>query len=77
MGEEGEGEGKGPPHPEYVRLIKILIAVVIVIGTAAIALPIILEALRQPEIALTEKLQSRFGCETFGTYYITLSRSTR
>ncbi len=65
MGEEGDRVG--PLRPEYIRLIKIAIVVVIVIAAVAISLPFILQAIAQPNIAITDSGFGTSGCGLFGS----------
>lgn len=62
MEEEEEGKDRGPPPPAYVRLFKIGIVVAIVIAAVASSLPFILQAIAQPNIAITDSGFGAPGC---------------
>ncbi len=62
-----EGRGRGPPRPEYIRLIKIAIVAAIIIAAVAISLPFILQAIAQPNIAITDSGFGTSGCGLFGS----------
>ncbi len=62
MGAE-EGGRADPPRPESKKLIWTIIVAAIAISAAIIAVPFIQEALKQPNITLTDRAQARLsGC---------------
>ncbi len=61
MGAE-EGGRADPPRPESRKLIRTIIVAAIAISAAIIAVPFIQEALKQPNITLTDKGQALGGC---------------
>jgi hypothetical protein len=61
MGEE-EGGRADPPRPESRTLIWTIILAAIAISAAIIAVPFIQEALKQPNITLTDKAQAILPC---------------
>ncbi len=60
MGAE-EGGRADPPRPESKKLIWTIIVAAIAISAAIIAVPFIQEALKQPNITLTDKAQAWAG----------------
>ncbi|MEE9174062.1 MAG: hypothetical protein V3U30_03690, partial [Thermoplasmata archaeon] len=60
MGAE-EGGRAEPPRPESKKLIWTIIVAAIAISATVISVPFIQEALRQPNITLTDKAQAWVG----------------